>query len=55
MSTNHTHNTIKDLHGHLYRQEVRAIIHIDLSNFFGSIDHGEAARYCVRGSKTNGW
>jgi RNA-directed DNA polymerase len=35
------HNAIKDLRDHLYRNEVQTIIDIDLSNFFGSIDHKE--------------
>ena len=33
------HNAIKDLRDHLFRHEVATIIDIDLSNFFGSINH----------------
>ena len=33
------HNAIKDLHNHLYRNEVEVVIDVDLANFFGTIDH----------------
>ncbi len=36
------HDAIKDLRGHLFRNEVQTVIDIDLSNFFGSICHKEA-------------
>lgn len=38
------HDAIKDLHRHLFRQEVQIVIDIDLSNFFGSIEHGEVVK-----------
>lgn len=33
------HDAIKALHHHLYKEEVETVIDVDLSNFFGSIDH----------------
>ena len=33
------HDAIKDLHNHLYRNEVESIIDVDLANYFGTIDH----------------
>jgi RNA-directed DNA polymerase len=33
------HDAIKDLHNHLYQNEVESIIDVDLANFFGTIDH----------------
>ncbi|HEY4798491.1 MAG TPA: reverse transcriptase/maturase family protein [Bacteroidia bacterium] len=33
------HDAIKDLHQHLFRNEIQTIIDIDLKNFFGTIDH----------------
>lgn len=33
------HDAIKDLHCHLYKEEVDTIIDVDLANFFGTIDH----------------
>lgn len=38
------HDAIKDLDGHLFRYEVQSVIDIDLSNFFGSIDHKEVVK-----------
>lgn len=35
------HDAIKALRDHLFRHEVQTVIDIDLSNFFGSIDHKE--------------
>jgi RNA-directed DNA polymerase len=34
------HDAIKDLHNHLYANEVEVVIDVDLANFFGTIDHG---------------
>lgn len=34
------HDAIRALQHHLYRNRVRMVIDIDLSNYFGSIDHG---------------
>lgn len=34
------HDAIKDLHQHLYKEEVEVVIDVDLANFFGTIDHG---------------
>jgi len=36
------HDAVKDLREHLFRHEVETVIDIDLSNFFGTIDHQEA-------------
>ena len=36
------HDAIKDLREHLFRHEVQTVIDIDLSNFFGTIDHQKA-------------
>lgn len=33
------HDAIKDLMDHLYKEEVEAIIDVDLADFFGTIDH----------------
>ncbi len=33
------HDAIKALHHHLFRYEVQTVIDVDLSNFFGTIDH----------------
>jgi RNA-directed DNA polymerase len=33
------HDAIKDLHKHLYKEEVEVVIDVDLANFFGTIDH----------------
>lgn len=33
------HEAIKDLHKHLYQNEVESILDVDLANFFGTIDH----------------
>lgn len=33
------HDAIKDLHKHLYSNEVEVVIDVDLANFFGTIDH----------------
>lgn len=33
------HDAIKDLRNHLYKEEVEAVIDVDLANFFGTIDH----------------
>ncbi len=33
------HDAIKDLHQHIYSNEVQIVIDIDLKNFFGTIDH----------------
>jgi RNA-directed DNA polymerase len=33
------HDAIKALRGHLYSQSVRNVIDLDLSNYFGTIDH----------------
>lgn len=33
------HDAVKNLHQHLYRNEVQIVIDIDLENFFGTIDH----------------
>ncbi len=33
------HDAIKALRGHLYSQSVRKVIDLDLSNYFGTIDH----------------
>ena len=33
------HDALKDLHQHLFREEVETIIDVDLENFFGTIDH----------------
>ncbi|MDP4155027.1 MAG: reverse transcriptase domain-containing protein [Bacillota bacterium] len=38
------HDAIKDLREHLFQQEVQTTIDIDLSNFFGSIDHQEVVK-----------
>ena len=33
------HNAVKDLMGHLFREEVEVVIDVDLANFFNKIDH----------------
>lgn len=33
------HDAIKALHHYLYKEEVETVIDVDISNFFGSIDH----------------
>lgn len=33
------HDAIKDLHKHLYGNEVEVVIDVDLANFYGTIDH----------------
>lgn len=35
------HDAIKDLHQHLFRHEVQAVIDLDIANFFGSISQEE--------------
>jgi group II intron reverse transcriptase/maturase len=35
------HDAIRALHEHLFTQEVETVIDVDLSNFFGTIDHKE--------------
>lgn len=35
------HDAVKALRQHLFQQNVQTVIDIDLSNFFGTIDHGE--------------
>jgi len=32
------HDAVKDLHEHLYKEEVEVVIDVDLANFFGKID-----------------
>jgi RNA-directed DNA polymerase len=34
------HDALKEVHAHLYKEEVETIIDVDLENFFGTIDHG---------------
>lgn len=38
------HDAIKALYAHLYANEVEAVIDVDISNFFGSIDHQEVLK-----------
>lgn len=38
------HDAIKDLSNHLFRYDVHSVIDIDLSNFFGTIDHKEVVK-----------
>lgn len=38
------HDAIRDIYNHLFSQEVHTVIDIDLSNFFGSIDHKEVVK-----------
>ncbi len=33
------HDAIKELHQHIYSNEIQTVIDIDLKNFFGTIDH----------------
>lgn len=33
------HDAVKDLMGHLYKEEIEVVIDVDLANFFGKIDH----------------
>ena len=33
------HDAVKDLHEHLYKNDVEVIIDVDISNFFGTIPH----------------
>jgi len=33
------HDAVKALHQHLYNQSTKVVIDLDLSNYFGSIDH----------------
>lgn len=33
------HDAIKDVSDHLYKEEVEAVIDVDLANYFGTIDH----------------
>lgn len=33
------HDAIKELHNHLYKNEVEVVIDVDLANFYGTIDH----------------
>jgi group II intron reverse transcriptase/maturase len=35
------HDAVKALRQHLFQQNVQTVIDVDLSNFFGTIDHGE--------------
>ena len=38
------HDAIKDLQDHLFRSEVQTVTDIDISNFFGAIDHKEIVK-----------
>ena len=38
------HDAVKDLRNHLFRYEAQNIIDIDLSNFFGTIEHKEVVK-----------
>ena len=39
------HDAVKALHQHLYNHSTKVVIDLDLSNYFGSIDHEQLMRF----------